>query len=306
MKTQFIKNITLLLAICVPALLFAQEPSEPKPAAEVVKATFENSMFINNQTVQTHDKGFLDVAIQHRFGVANEVKDLYGIYAPSNIRLYIGYGVTKDLSIGIGSTKSKQLYDFSWKYAILRQKTSGMPVSITYFGNIGATTVDDKVFLNQDNKNKNNDRLSYYNEIMVACKINKKISVQAGVNYTHYNMVDSASLYNHHDLYGFTAIGRYKFSPQGSFMVEYNLPLNVSDIDMNPKNITGIPHRPMPNLGFGVEFSTGYHQFQIFLCNTNGILSQEAKAYNYNDFTNTSVPAWLLGFNITRQFGFGD
>ena len=60
MKTQFIKNITLLLAICVPALLFAQEPSEPKPAAEVVKATFENSMFINNQTVQTHDKGFLD------------------------------------------------------------------------------------------------------------------------------------------------------------------------------------------------------------------------------------------------------
>ena len=156
MKTQFIKNITLLLAICVPALLFAQEPSEPKPAAEVVKATFENSMFINNQTVQTHDKGFLDVAIQHRFGVANEVKDLYGIYAPSNIRLYIGYGVTKDLSIGIGATKSKQLYDFSWKYAILRQKTSGMPVSITYFGNIGATTVDDKVFLNQDNKNRSN------------------------------------------------------------------------------------------------------------------------------------------------------
>ena len=48
MKTQFIKNITLLIAIGVPTLLFAQEPSEPKLAAEVVKATFENSMFINN------------------------------------------------------------------------------------------------------------------------------------------------------------------------------------------------------------------------------------------------------------------
>ena len=306
MKTHFIKNITLLLALFAPAIIFAQETSEPKPAPEVVKATFENNMFINNQTVQTHDKGFLDVAIQHRFGVANEVKDLYGIYAPSNIRLYIGYGVTKDLSVGFGSTKSKQLYDLSWKYAILRQKTSGMPVSVTYFGNVAATTVEDKLFLNQDNKNKTTDRFSYYNEIMVGCKINKKVSAQVGINYTHFNMVDSAALYNHHDLYGFTAIGRYKFSPQGSFIVEFDYPLNVSDIDMNPQNITGLPHRPMPNLGFGVEFSTGYHQFQIFFCNTNGILNQEARAFNYNDFSNTSVPAWLLGFNMTRQFGFGD
>ncbi len=298
MKTQIIKTLSILIVLFVPVVLLAQDASEPAPAAEVVKGTFENSLLLNNQTTQTHDKGYMDFAIQHRFGLADKASDIYGIYAPSNIRLYIGYGITKSLSVGIAATKNKQSYDFSYKYAILKQKTSGMPVSLTYFGNTARTAVDKKAFLNQANEYKATNRLSFYNEIMVARKINSHLSVQLGFNYTHYNMVDSATLYNHHDLYGFAVTGRYKFSPQGSVMIEYNHPLNVSDID---KKV-----RPLPNLGIGVEFSTGYHQFQIFACNSNGILSQEVNYYNHNDFSNTGIPAWLIGFNITRQFGFGE
>ncbi len=296
MKTQIIKTLSLLIVLLVPVVLLAQD--DAKPPVEVVKATFENPLLINNQTVQTHDKGFMEFAIQHRFGVADKASDMYGIYAPSNIRLYIGYGITKKLSVGIAATKTKQLYDFSWKYALLKQKTSGMPVSITYFGNVARTAADEKVMNNQENKYKGSNRLSYYNEIMIGRKFNSHLSLQVGFNYVHYNMVDSAVLYKHHDLFGFNAIGRYKFSPQGSFMLEYNHPLNVSDIDKSK--------RPLPNLGLGVEFSTGYHQFQIFVCNSSGILSQEAMYFNRNDFTNMGVPAWLIGFNITRQFGFGD
>ncbi len=306
MKTRIIKTLTVLILLFAPVVIFAQDGSDAKPPVEVVKATFENSMFINNQTVQTHDKGYMDMAIQHRFGLADKASDIYGIYAPSNIRLYFGYGITKKLSVGIAATKNKQLYDFSWKYAILNQKTSGMPISVVYHGNVARTAIDKKSFLNQENKYKATNRLSYYNEIMISRKFNSKFSLQASFNYVHYNMVDSALLYNHHDLYGFSALARYKFSPQGSFMIEYDQPLNVSDIDMNPTNIKGLPHRPLPNIGIGVEFSTGYHQFQIFVCNSNGILSQEAKYFNTNDFTNFGIPAWLLGFNITRQFGFGE
>ncbi len=298
MKRIMIKIMALSIAFAAPIALFAQDDAAALLAPEVVKATFENNLLINNQTVQTHDKGFMEIAIQHRFGLIDKPSDIYGIYAPSNIRLYVGYGLTKNLSVGGGATKNKQLYDFSWKYAILRQKTSGMPISLTYFGNMAIKGGKSTTLMNQESTFKKANRLSYYNEIMVARKFNSHLSIQAGFNYVHYNMVDSASLYKHHDMYGFSAVARYKFSPQGSFMVEYDHPLNVSDINAK--------YRPLPNLGLGVEFSTGYHQFQIFVCNTNGILSQEAKYTNLNDFKNLGTPGYLIGFNITRQFGFGE
>lgn len=298
MKTITLKKLIAIVALMVPAVIIAQEEGSVSTGPELVKGTFENNIHINNQTVLTHDKGYLDMNIQHRFGLIDKPSDLYGIYAPSNIRLYIGYGITKDISVGFGATKNKQLYDFSWKYAILKQKTEGMPVSFTYSGNLGIKGGEDKTVLNGKNEYSFTNRLGYYNELLVARKINKKISIQLGINYVHYNLIDSAILGDHFDLFGLSLIGRYKFSPQGSFLVEFDNPLNVSDLP------TG--GRPLPNLGIGVEFSTGYHQFQIFICNSNGILSQEAKFGNYNDFTKLGTPGYLIGFNITRQWGLGN
>jgi len=300
MKTFNIKSILFLMLMWAPIALLAQDaPAAEEPAApEVVKGTFENNLHINNQTCQTHDKGYMDMAIQHRFGLADKASDLYGIYAPSNIRLYLGYGITKKLNVGFAPTKNKQLYDFSAKYKLLEQKTIGMPVTVTVFGNTAIKGGKKETLNNQDNQYKFTHRLSYFGEVMVARKFNKKISAQVGFHYAHYNMVDSAVAYDHHAFYGVSAIARYKFSPQGSFMVEYDHPLNVSN--MNAAT------RPLPNLGLGVEFSTGYHQFQIFVCNTNAILDQDAKYSNLNDFKNLGTPAYLIGFNITRQFGFGD
>ncbi|OYU97045.1 MAG: hypothetical protein CFE21_01790 [Bacteroidetes bacterium B1(2017)] len=298
MKTQNIIKLICLLALWVPKISMAQETTEPAAAPEVVKATFENGFAINNQTVQTVDKGYIDIAIQHRFGLMDKASDLYGIYAPSNIRLYVGYGITKDLSVGFAPTKNKQLYDFSAKYKILKQKTSGMPVSVTYYQNAAIKGGDKALIVNQDNNYKFTHRMSYFSEIMVARKFNSKFSAQIGFHYAHYNMVDSATLYDHHDFYGVSAVARYKFSPQGSFMVEFDNPLNVSNI--------ATANRPLPNLGLGFEFSTGYHQFQIFVCNSNGLLDQESKYFNKNDFKKLDTPGYLIGFNITRQFGFGE
>ncbi|MCF8253244.1 MAG: DUF5777 family beta-barrel protein [Bacteroidia bacterium] len=298
MKTNNIKNLIWLLIMWIPLSVMAQDAPEEPMAPEIVKATFENGLAINNQTVQTVDKGYIDFNIQHRFGLIDKASDLYGIYAPSNIRLFFGYGVTKKLSVGAAATKNKQLYDFSMKYKLLQQKTSGMPVSVTFAGNAAIKGGEKTSIMNQDNTYKFAHRMSYFGELMVGRKFNSKFSGQVGVHYAHYNMVDSATLYEHHDFYGVSAVARYKFSPQGSFMVEYDHPLNVSNI--------AEAIRPMPNLGLGLEFSTGYHQFQIFVCNSNGILDQEAKYFNHNDFKNLGVPGYLIGFNITRQFGLGE
>jgi hypothetical protein len=300
MKLHYITLVSASLICSLPLFSRAQSSGVDKP--EPVSAAFEHGFLINNQTVTTPLKNSLDVGIQHRFGVIDQPHDMYGIYAPANIRLYIGYGITKDISVGIGSTKAKENYDLSWKYTFLRQMTSGMPVTISYFGNIACSGVLDTKLLNQENKTLEANRLSYFNEIMVARKFNSHLSLQAGVYYSYYNIVDSAALYGHHGFLGVSAVGRYKFSPQSSVLFEYNFPLGVSDVPT--------VSRPKPNIGIGLEVSTGNHQFQIFLCNANGILGQETGVYNLNDYTNTfkyhgGIPAWIFGFNITRNWGFG-
>lgn len=296
MKTNNIKKLIAVALMSFPVAIFAQETTELGP--EVVKGTFENGFHINNQTTQTIDKGYLDFVIQHRFGVIDKASDLYGIYAPSNIRMYLGYGVTERLTVGFAPTKNKQLYDFSAKYKLVRQMTSGMPVSVTIAGNAAIKGGDEKLFKTGSSANYSfANRMTYFGELMVARKFNGKFSAQVGVTYAHFNMLDTTTMADVHDYIGLSTLAKYKFSPQGSFLMEFDMPLNVSGVPDGKK--------PLPNLGLGVEFSTGYHQFQIFVCNSNGILDQEAKFFNFNDFSKLNTPSYLFGFNITRQIGLG-
>ena len=68
--------------------------------------TFESIWLIDNQTVQVPLKGTLEFDIQHRFGTINNgYDDLWGFYAPSNIRLGFGYTPITNLMIGFGLIK---------------------------------------------------------------------------------------------------------------------------------------------------------------------------------------------------------
>ena len=57
-----------------------------------------------------------------------------------------------------------------------------------------------------------------------------------------------------------------------------------------------------PNLSFGLEYSTGQHQFQVFVTTADNIHPQGVIGENTNDFTKKRN--MLIGFNITREFGF--
>lgn len=298
MKTINYRKLIAIAAISLPIALFAQTSSESELGPEVVKGTFENGFHINNQTTQTIDKGYFDMVIQHRFGVIDKPSDLYGIYAPSNIRMFLGYGITSRLSVGFAPTKNKQLYDFSAKYKILRQMTSGMPVTLTFSGNAAIKGGDKNKFTSGSNvEYAFSNRMNYFGQLMVSRKFNGKFSAQLGLNYAHFNTIDSASSADLFDYIGVSAIAKYKFSPQGAILFEFDQPLNVSNIPDGKK--------PLPNLGLGIEFSTGYHQFQIFICNSTGLLDQEAKFFNLSDFKDFGVPGYVVGFNITRQFQLG-
>lgn len=301
MKTIFnkIKFAVLSLFVIAPVAMMAQEAAGTTGTKEIVKSTFENGVLINNQTVEGPNRKSLDFMIQHRFGLIKDEKDLYGFFAPANVRLGLNYGITKRISVGIGAAKLKRYYDLQWKVILLQQtKSGGSPVTISYHGDLARSANDKSKFLNQDSTYKGSNRINYFHELMIARKFSNKISFQVAATYIHYNISEAITVVENNqsviktspnDHVGLSALGRYKFSPQSSFIVDFDYMFTKDDV-IDPK----------PNLGLGFEVSTGSHQFQIFVCTADQILSQELRVYNQNGFPNDI----LFGFNITRQWGF--
>ncbi len=273
--------------------LFAQDDEAPQKDTRPVRNTFESIWLIDNQTVMVPIKGTFEFDIIHRFGTLNGQKydDFYGIFAPSNIRLGFNFVPVERLQVGIGFTKENNMIDFNGKYAILRQgRSGGSPVSLTY---LGYATIDTGNKRNTQIKfNEGIDRLSYFNQLMVARKITDALSLQASGSLSWFNFKDlqkgelgylSADK-NAHFAAGF--LGRYKLTPVMGLIANVDIPLSQHEFTDNKANIS-----------FGVEMVSSSHAFQIFVGNYKSILPQ----YN-NSFSSNSD--FLIGFNITRLWNF--
>jgi hypothetical protein len=195
--------------------------------------------------------------------------------------------------------------DFSAKWKIFQQNTSGMPVSLTLFANAaidGRNAESIGTGQTVDTKGQTlpkyidfNDRLSYFSQAMVTRKFSDWFSLQAGTSFTHYNMVGWD--YNH-DVVGLHFSGKIKFSPQGSFIFNYDKPLKIQDISEQHDWDT----HARENVSIGVEFFTFTHAFQIYVGTAQGILPQDMMMYNQNDWTKTK--GLSIGFTITRIWMF--
>lgn len=289
-----------IFPLCVLILLFAfpvlaqeeNEVKEDKPA----RAAFESIWLIDGQSSYLYNAKTLEFVIQHRFGlVTNGSTDLWGMYGPSNIRLGLAYAPINKLNVGVGYTKNKQLLDLSAKYGILQQtRSNSMPVSMVYYVNMSIELRADENYINSS------DRLSYFHELIIARRFNSKLSLQVAPNLTHYNAVegymdsqgDNPEIKGkmENDSWGINTSGRFKFSSQSSIIATYDQPL-TEHFTNNPK----------PSISLGVEIATSGHTFQIFFTNYNRINPQENYMFNQNDYRDGE---WLIGFNITRTWGF--
>ncbi len=293
--------------------LSAQDAVEEVPESKPVKNTFESIWIIDNQTSMVPYKGTLEFDILHRFGlVENGYRDLWGLYAPSNIRLGFGYVPINNLMVGFGLTKLNLTWDFNAKYAILKQMTSGgSPVSITYFGNAAMDTRSQDLFPNPD-AFKSAHRWSYFHQLIIARKLTDNFSVQVAGSVSHFNAVYPAEipgtgefqqLSNNHFALAISA--RYKVSASTSILINYDQPLSTQE----SIEIDNDGTYPKPNLSFGLEFTTSAHQFQVFLGNYGSIVPQINNAYNTAwGFGGTSFsqwdPEWRIGFNMTRLWSY--
>jgi Membrane bound beta barrel domain (DUF5777) len=285
---------TLCLLMFAAGNLSAQDSTEAPVIKKVkpVKNTFGSVWLMDNQTVMVPIKGTFEFDIQHRFGtVVKGSKDLWGLFAPSNIRLGVNYAPVKNLFVGAGVTKDRMQYDFNAKYAILQQTPGKMPVSVTYFTNL---VIDGR---DKSNFRYGVHRLSFFHQLMVARKVTDKFSVQVAPSLSWYNNVEGyvdskgnilPKMKNAH--VAIAVLGKYKVTDKMAIIAGLDQPLTQH-----------ITNNPRPNVSFGIEMTTSSHAFQVFAGNYYGIVPQSNNFFNQNDYT---AGQFLIGFNITRLWNF--
>lgn len=287
--------LVVILLLCLgTGNVFAQETKEKAETKKVkpVKSTFGSVWLIDNQTVMVPIKGTLEFDIQHRFGIVNNgSKDLWGFFAPSNIRLGLNYAPIKKLFVGAGITKERMQIDLNAKYAIFEQTPGKIPVSVSWYANM---VIDAR---NKSNFREGVHRLSYFNQLLIARKITEKFSAQLAPSFSWFNNVEAyidskgniqKKMKNGH--LAISVLGRYKVTGKTAVIVGYDQPLT--------QHTTNNPH---PNICFGIETTTSSHAFQVFAGNYYGIVPQSNNVYNQNDHRDGQ---FVIGFNMTRLWNF--
>ncbi|MRR22953.1 hypothetical protein EG830_08235 [bacterium] len=275
-----------IIASVILALLFAPLFSQESEAYPV--RIFETSILIDNQTVATPFKGMLEFEIHHRFGTVNNgIDDLFGLWAPSNIRLGLNYGITDKLMIAVGTAKNYLAQDVAVKYALLQQTSSGsVPVSLSLYGNMALNLMDQNTFGPSEDWREIH-RLSYFSQILVARKFGEKFALQVAPTFIWFNAVEVG--YKNAN-YGISAGARYNFAGSHSIIAEYDQLFNKQENE---------EFNPEPQLAIGWEIGTATHAFQLFFANYKDILGQYNFVYNQNSFSDGE---YLIGLNVTVRF----
>lgn len=283
----------------MPAIAQDEENTDIEEGNKPTRPHYESAWLIDNQSVVVPRKKTFEFVIQHRFGlVESGLKDMFGLYLPSNIRLGVSYTILDDIgfgsfkgpvAIGIGSTKDNRIQDINIKYGMLQQtRNNRIPVSITYFGNTAFETSMKTEELPNGNES---DRQSYFHQLIISRRFSSKLSIQVAPSISHYNVVNP---YMNNDHIAVAVGGRFKFSSQSSILINVDQPITEHKL-----------YNPQPNVSLGIEIGTSAHAFQIFATNYQALVPQKNNVANQNDpWGDPWYEGFLIGFNITRLWGF--
>ncbi|MEB0263107.1 MULTISPECIES: DUF5777 family beta-barrel protein [unclassified Mucilaginibacter] len=262
---------------------------------EPVIATFKATRLILSQTTETVKKKELNFLVIHRFGdiggAAGGGKALWGLDNSSDIYIGFEYGLTDNLNIDFGRSKSEQLIELSLKYNILHQKTdNSVPVAVTLIGK----TALKPYHVNTNVFDVYSNRFNYLAQAVIARKFSSALSLQVSPIFVRTNLPYPFLAGNTQNVFALSAAGRLKFSKRMGIVLDYVHPFsNFRDNSVNPKFYDG--------LGVGIEIETGGHVFTINFTNAEAI-----SEFNYvtNTQSSWSKGQFRLGFTISRIFDF--
>ncbi|MCR9132114.1 MAG: DUF5777 family beta-barrel protein [bacterium] len=279
---------TLLLLLLLSSTLIAQMQRQRAVKDGPVEDIFRIGSITGMSTVTTLEARNLNSLIMHNFGlVSTGIEEFYGLDQNAAVRLGFDYGVTDELTIGIGRTSVEDNVDFRAKYLILKQLESDkIPVQIAIKGDVGINTQKNTQF----DEFTFQERLNYFACIMIARKFNKQLSLQIAPMVSHFNTVkiERAGEIPENTHYGLGIGGRYAFDERKAITFEY-LPV-IGDRSPGTKN----------HFALGYEIETGGHVFQMFFMSGKWFTEQHLLARTNTNFFEGD---FRLGFNINRVFG---
>jgi hypothetical protein len=250
----------------------------------IVSATFKGTRIVNGHSIENRKNKELEFIISHRFGRVNTgFEELFGL-DQANIRFALEYGLTDDLTAGLGRSSFEKTYDGYLKYSLLKQKTgaNAFPFAVSLFGSIAAKS--QKAIAG--NERTFAESLFYVGQVLIAKKVNSSLSIQVTPTYVHRNLATIAA--DPHDIFALGFGTRVKLSKRVSLNAEYYQQF---------QKLTSIKARN--SLAFGVDIETGGHVFQIILSNAITMVEKSFITETTGNFFGGDIH---LGFNLSRTF----
>lgn len=259
-----------------------------------VSAIFKSPKLVLLQTNVTQKKQNLTFWIGHRFGdIGGEsggVHSLFGLDAATDIHIGFDYGITDDLTVGIGRSKYNETYNLQAKYALFDQYPQGSPLALSVFGQ--SSWITRKEFVPNEFPEET-DRISHFVQLIAARKFTPSISFMLSPGYLMRSQAPDPGDDNSFFVLGMG--GRFKFAKRFSIIADYML---VNGLD-RPNDLETEYFNP---LGIGLEIETGGHVFSLNFQNSSFITA--------NNFIPNTQKSWedggvRFGFSISRNFYLG-
>ena len=255
--------------------------------------TFKSPRVINGHSIEMIAAGAMEFRISHRFGRLNSGGyNLWGL-DQSTIRFGFDFGIFDWLSTGVGRSSYEKTYDGFIKFRLLRQVDNPEGPK----GHLGMSWVSGMIIRGQDFPDPRyadffSNRLSYYHMLLIAKKLNPRISLQFTGALTMQNFVESNLDANLRGALGMA--GRFKLNNRIAITSEYffRVPFSTSDFADSYNNYSD-------SFSVGFDIETGGHVFQLHFTNSLPMMER--------GFINETTGKWgdgdiHFGFNITREF----
>lgn len=289
---------SLFVLICWTNALNAQE----KAPKEYIYQTFKDTRVINTYSIETLQKGMMDVRITHRFGdfinqgsFESAWTTFFGFETAADVAFGVEYGITNNLMIGLHRTKGagplKSNMILNAKYKFLSQtKDNSMPLSMAVAGSVAVSTMWQSTNTQSLASFPRGfaHRMVYSLQVHMARKFGDVFSLQISPTLVWRNLVEH---YDNNALGSVSVCARIQVSKVMGILLDANLPFD----GMRWSAVNG--HR-IP-LGIGFEFDTGGHVFQINLTNSAGIEPTDYIPYTQ---LNWAEGQFRIGFTISRAF----
>lgn len=255
-----------------------------KPLTQM-SAQAKSLRLITGHTAATLPKGTLEIAIQHRFGELNSgAYNLFGLDNFNSMRIGVDVGITDRLTAGGGRSSNRKTYNAYAKYRII-----GLPegkFNITYVADMA---LDARLRSDWNEESLQNiHRIFYTHQLVASWQITDNWVVAILPTIVHANLVSQTSISNDMPILAWYV--RKQVIPKMALTAEGSSRL---------QSLNTVAPKTNPTLGFGFEYFTPRHVFQINVTNSRAL----NEAYFLTDNPkSTRMGEFCLGFNLIRRW----